>query len=44
MKNWTQEIEDQCNAILDNTPGQEFDMCKYETIPNRRQAALFVKK
>lgn len=43
LKGWTQQIEDDLNAIIDNTPAQEFDMCKYETIPNRRQAALYTR-
>ena len=41
LKKWSQDLEDKCNKILDNTPVQEFDMCKYAPIPNRRQAQLY---
>jgi len=36
MRNWTQETEDKCSAILNNKPVEEFDMCAYVTVQNRR--------
>jgi aryl-alcohol dehydrogenase-like predicted oxidoreductase len=32
LRNWTQEIEDKCNQILNNTPDQELDYTRMTMI------------